>query len=102
MLRCECYIRNFMRFEHLKLAGLVLIQLAMNGDDRGFFVERWKLSAFERTSLPTAFAQDNHSRSAPGVLRGIHYQYSPAQGKLVGVTRGRIWDVAVDLRVASP
>lgn len=91
-----------MRFEKLKPDGLVLVELNLNGDPRGFFVERWKRTQFEAAGLPTEFAQDNHSRSAPGVLRGLHYQYSPAQGKLVGVTHGAIWDVAADLRPASP
>jgi dTDP-4-dehydrorhamnose 3,5-epimerase len=87
-----------MNCERLAIEGLVLVELGTRGDDRGFFVERFKRSEFEAAGLPTDFAQDNHSRSAPGVLRGLHYQYSPAQGKLVGVTRGRIWDVAVDIR----
>jgi dTDP-4-dehydrorhamnose 3,5-epimerase len=91
-----------MNYERLAIDGLVLVELGVRGDDRGFFVERFKRSKFEAAGLPTDFAQDNHSRSAPGVLRGLHYQYSPAQGKLVGVTRGRIWDVAVDLRLGSP
>jgi dTDP-4-dehydrorhamnose 3,5-epimerase len=98
----ECYIRNFMRFEQIRPDGLVLLHLAVNGDERGFFVERFKLSEFEAAGLPTDFVQDNHSRSAPAVLRGLHYQYDPPQGKLVGVTRGRIWDVAVDIRTDSP
>jgi dTDP-4-dehydrorhamnose 3,5-epimerase len=90
-----------MEFEALAIEGLVLVRLLTRSDGRGFFVERFKSSAFGAHGLPTNFTQDNHSRSEPGVLRGIHYQYSPGQGKLVGVTRGRIWDVAVDLRPAS-
>ncbi len=85
----------------LELRGLLLIQLAVHGDRRGFFTERFHLDRFRRLGLPTAFVQDNHSRSAPGVIRGLHYQYAPPQGKLVGVTRGRIWDVAVDIRPGS-
>jgi len=88
--------------ERLPLDGLILIKLGMNGDERGFFTERFKRSEFAAAGLPTEFVQDNHSRSAPGVLRGLHYQFDPAQGKLVGVTRGRIWDVAVDIRHDSP
>jgi dTDP-4-dehydrorhamnose 3,5-epimerase len=65
-------------------------------------VERCNLERFWELGLPTQFYQDNHSRSLPGVLRGLHYQRRPAQGKVVGVTRGRIWDVAVDLRTQSP
>lgn len=74
----------------------------MRGDNRGFFVERYHAADFAKAGLPGSFAQDNHSRSAPGVLRGLHYQHSPAQGKLVGVVRGRVWDVAVDIRPHSP
>jgi len=83
------------------IEGPLLIELSVLGDERGFFCERFNEEKFKKLGLPTHFVQDNHSRSAPGVLRGIHYQYSPAQGKLVGVTRGRIWDVAVDLRPDS-
>jgi dTDP-4-dehydrorhamnose 3,5-epimerase len=84
------------------IEGLKIIELKVNGDQRGFFVERFHKERFADAGLPTDFAQDNHSRSAPGVLRGLHYQYSPPQGKLVGVTRGRVWDVAVDIRPGSP
>ncbi|MEP6789605.1 MAG: dTDP-4-dehydrorhamnose 3,5-epimerase [Acidobacteriota bacterium] len=90
-----------MRFERLKLEGLILIELCVNGDQRGFFTERFKRSVFSEQGITADFVQDNHSRSAPGVLRGLHYQYSPQQGKLVGVTRGKIWDVAVDIRPDS-
>lgn len=81
--------------------GLMLIELQMHADARGFFVERFRADIFAEFGLPTEFFQDNHSRSAPGVLRGLHYQTNPSQGKLVGVTRGRIWDVAVDIRPHS-
>jgi dTDP-4-dehydrorhamnose 3,5-epimerase len=91
----------FMKFEKLRIEGLILIQLSINGDARGFFTERFKRSLFKMHGLPVDFVQDNHSRSAPRVLRGLHYQYSPSQGKLVGVTRGKIWDVAVDMRPNS-
>lgn len=84
------------------LHGLKLIELKVNGDPRGFFVERFNARTFAEAGLPTAYAQDNHSRSAPGVLRGLHFQMQPPQGKLVGVVRGRIWDVAVDIRPGSP
>ena len=90
-----------MKFVALELSGLVLVELKVLGDARGFFVERFHEQRFAEHGLPTRFAQDNHSRSAPGVLRGLHYQLNPAQGKLVGVIRGRIWDVAVDLRPGS-
>ena len=86
----------------LELAGLLLVELKIWGDERGFFVERFQLGAFETLGLPTTFVQDNHSRSMPGVLRGLHYQSAPPQGKLVGVVRGRVWDVVVDIRPESP
>ena len=86
----------------LGLDGVLLVELKIWGDERGFFVERFQLTAFEALGLPTTFVQDNHSRSMPGVLRGLHYQNAPPQGKLVGVVRGRIWDVVVDIRPESP
>ncbi len=91
-----------MKIIDTEIQDLKLIQLKIHGDSRGFFVERFKASVFADAGLPTRFVQDNHSRSAPGILRGVHYQTGPAQGKLVGCVRGRIWDVAVDLRVDSP
>jgi dTDP-4-dehydrorhamnose 3,5-epimerase len=78
------------------------IDLKVFPDDRGFFSERYHQQRFADSGLPRAFAQDNHSRSKPGVIRGLHYQHSPAQGKLVGVIRGKIWDVVVDIRKNSP
>ncbi len=84
------------------LAGLKLIELKQYPDDRGFFMERYVQERFQGYGLPAQFVQDNHSRSKPGVIRGLHYQTNPAQGKLVGVIRGKIWDVAVDLRKDSP
>jgi dTDP-4-dehydrorhamnose 3,5-epimerase len=86
----------------LHLPGLVLISLKVYRDGRGFFVERYNQARFQALGLPTQFIQDNHSRSAPGVLRGLHFQEQPPQGKLIGVIRGCIWDVAVDLRSESP
>ncbi len=83
------------------IEGLKIIQLKVLGDSRGFFVERYHAGRFAEAGLPTDFVQDNHSRSAPGILRGLHYQHTPPQGKLVGVTRGRVWDVAVDIRPHS-
>jgi dTDP-4-dehydrorhamnose 3,5-epimerase len=83
------------------LPGLKLIQLKVYGDQRGFFVERFREDAFQEMGITNRFVQDNHSRSAPGVLRGLHYQTEPPQGKLAGCIRGRIWDVAVDIRKDS-
>jgi dTDP-4-dehydrorhamnose 3,5-epimerase len=84
-----------------KLDGVKIVELKVHGDKRGFFVERFNHDRFKEAGLPTQFAQDNHSRSAPGVLRGLHFQHTPPQGKLVGAVRGRIWDVAVDVRPSS-
>lgn len=84
-----------------KISGLKIIELKVHRDDRGFFVERFREDWREKYGLPH-FVQDNHSLSKPGVIRGLHYQTQPfAQGKLVGCLRGRIWDVAVDLRKDS-
>jgi dTDP-4-dehydrorhamnose 3,5-epimerase len=86
----------------LPLKGLKLVQTKIYRDHRGFFVERFKESVFRSLGIDVHFCQDNHSRSAPRVLRGLHYQSNPAQGKLVGVARGKIWDVVVDIRAGSP
>jgi dTDP-4-dehydrorhamnose 3,5-epimerase len=72
------------------------------GDDRGFFLESWNAKVFAEAGLDMPFVQDNHSRSAKGVLRGLHYQLSNPQGKLVRVTQGAVFDVAVDIRRSSP
>jgi dTDP-4-dehydrorhamnose 3,5-epimerase len=91
-----------MKVDKLSIEGLRLIELRVFQDERGFFVERYNEDRFKEHGLPHAFFQDNHSRSSPRVVRGLHYQHSPAQGKLVGCLRGRIWDVAVDIRKNSP
>jgi len=80
------------------LDGVVIIEPEVHGDERGFFQETWKSSSYHSHGLPAAFAQANVSRSAKGVLRGLHYQYQQPQGKLVSVFAGRIFDVAVDIR----
>jgi dTDP-4-dehydrorhamnose 3,5-epimerase len=90
-----------MKVSPLELAGLALIELPIFRDHRGFFMVRYDEPRFLASGLPR-FCQDNHSRSVPGTLRGLHYQSRPAQGKLIGVTRGQIWDVAVDIRPESP
>lgn len=84
------------------IAGLLVIEPKVFGDDRGFFMESWNADTFRKAGLDLYFVQDNHSRSARGVLRGLHFQNPNPQGKLVRVTAGRAWDVAVDLRSASP
>ena len=84
------------------LAGLVLLEPRVFGDDRGFFYESFNARSFaELTGVQAAFVQDNHSRSAKNVLRGLHYQIEQAQGKLVRVSSGAVFDVAVDLRKSS-
>ncbi|WP_404482422.1 dTDP-4-dehydrorhamnose 3,5-epimerase [Novosphingobium sp. BL-52-GroH] len=83
------------------IEGLVIIEPRVFGDDRGFFMESWNRQLFADIGLDLDFVQDNHSRSAKGVLRGLHYQQPNPQGKLVRVTAGRAWDVAVDLRAGS-
>ena len=85
-----------------RLDGLVLLEPAVHGDERGFFSETWRADAWAAHGVPTEFVQDNHSRSRQGTLRGVHFQTSPGQGKLVRVARGRVYDVAVDLRRGSP
>ena len=85
------------------IAGPLILEPKVFGDARGFFMESYNARVFhEATGLDVNFVQDNHSRSARGVLRGLHYQVEQAQGKLVRVTRGSVFDVAVDLRRASP
>jgi dTDP-4-dehydrorhamnose 3,5-epimerase len=85
-----------------RLDGLVLLAPAVHGDERGFFMETYREEAWTRHGIPSAFVQDNHSRSRRGTLRGIHFQTHPGQGKLVRVARGRVLDVVVDLRRGSP
>jgi dTDP-4-dehydrorhamnose 3,5-epimerase len=91
-----------LKFIHTVLPGVVLIEPKVFGDDRGFFLETYNASRFREAGIVAAFVQDNHSRSASGVLRGLHYQEPNAQGKLVRCTRGSMWDVAVDIRNGSP
>lgn len=78
------------------------IALDVYPDARGFFIERFVASKFAGLGITEDFCQDNHSRSVPGVVRGMHFQFDKPQGKLVGVTRGHILDVAVDVRPSSP
>lgn len=85
-----------------ELAGVLILEPRVFGDARGFFMESYNRRRFAELGLPTDFVQDNHSRSARNVLRGLHYQIVQAQGKLVRVVRGAVYDVAVDLRRSSP
>lgn len=85
------------------LPGVLIIEPRVFGDNRGFFFESFNARSFaEATGLQPNFVQDNHSRSARNVLRGLHYQIRQAQGKLVRVASGEVFDVAVDLRKSSP
>ncbi len=85
------------------LEGVLILEPKVFGDARGFFVESFNAREFEQaTGLKETFVQDNHSKSAKGVLRGLHYQVQHAQGKLVRVTQGAVFDVAVDIRQGSP
>ncbi len=91
------------KFTTTEIKDLLLIEPDIFGDSRGSFSETYKKSVFAGAGIVEEFTQDNHSVSSKGVLRGIHFQRSPkAQGKLVRVTRGSVWDVAVDLREDSP
>ena len=92
-----------MKATRLAIPEVVLIEPKVFGDDRGFFFESFNQKAFnEATGTNHQFVQDNHSRSAKGVLRGLHYQIQQPQGKLVRVVRGAVFDVAVDIRKSSP
>jgi dTDP-4-dehydrorhamnose 3,5-epimerase len=84
-----------------RLDGLVLIDPVVHGDERGFFLETFSERDWRDAGVDCDFVQDNHSRSAQGILRGLHFQTTPGQAKLVRCVRGRIWDVAVDLRPDS-
>jgi len=85
-----------------RLPGVLLLEPKVFGDARGFFLESWNRQTFAELGFDLDFVQDNHSRSAKGVLRGLHYQLDDPQGKLVRVVSGAVFDVAVDLRKSSP
>ena len=92
-----------MKATRLAIPEVVLIEPKVFGDARGLFFESFNQKAFnEATGTNYQFVQDNHSRSSRGVLRGLHYQIQQPQGKLVRVARGKVWDVAVDIRKGSP
>ena len=93
-----------MKITRLAIPDVILIEPDVFGDERGFFFESFNQKLFEEaTGLSPTFVQDNHSKSTKGVLRGLHYQLPPkAQGKLVRVTQGEVFDVAVDIRKSSP
>ncbi|EKT4542081.1 dTDP-4-dehydrorhamnose 3,5-epimerase [compost metagenome] len=92
-----------MKATHLAIPDVVLFEPKVFGDQRGFFYESFNQKVFEEVvGRSVTFVQDNHSKSVKGVLRGLHYQIKHAQGKLVRVTHGEVFDVAVDLRKSSP
>lgn len=90
-----------MQVRQTGLDGLLLLEPQVFGDARGFFMETWNAARFADAGIDANFVQDNHSRSAQGILRGLHYQVQHPQGKLVRVVRGAVFDVAVDLRRQS-
>lgn len=89
-----------MKITHTALDGIIIIEPAIFNDERGYFYEGFQQNRYKEQGIP-AFVQDNVSRSKQNVLRGLHYQKPNPQGKLVGVTRGKVWDVVVDIRVSS-
>lgn len=91
-----------MKFSPTAIPDIILIEPQVFGDERGFFMETYRLSLFSEAGLPEKFVQDNHSGSRRGALRGLHYQIRQAQGKLVRVIAGEVFDVVVDLRRSSP
>lgn len=92
---------NF-NFIETKIKDLYIIEPKVFGDNRGYFMESYSQRDFEKAGLTMKFVQDNESKSSKGVLRGLHFQTKHTQGKLVRVTQGEVWDVAVDLRKGSP
>jgi len=91
-----------MKVTHTEISDVLLLEPRVFGDERGFFSESWNAREFNRAiGFDVKFVQDNHSRSARSVLRGLHYQITQPQGKLVRVLQGRVFDVAIDLRKSS-
>jgi dTDP-4-dehydrorhamnose 3,5-epimerase len=91
-----------MKVTRTKIPDVLLLDPVVNSDERGFFMESWQRRVFAESGIDCEFVQDNHSRSVQGTLRGLHYQIRQPQGKLVRVTVGEIFDVAVDIRRSSP
>lgn len=91
-----------MKIMKLAIPGLLIIEPDIFGDQRGLFMETWNAKRYRDAGLDAEFVQDNLSYSSYGVLRGLHYQQPDSQGKLVYVLQGRVYDVAVDIRVGSP
>lgn len=91
-----------MKYIQTPIPDVVLLEPSVYGDHRGFFMETWQHKSFTESVADVTFVQDNHSKSSQGILRGLHYQIKHPQGKLVRVTHGSVFDVAVDLRRSSP
>jgi len=91
-----------MEFVHTRISDVILIKPEVFGDNRGYFMEIWHEKKFLEVGIQVNFVQDNHSKSSQGILRGLHYQITQPQGKLVRVIQGEVYDVAVDLRRSSP
>lgn len=91
-----------MRVIETALAGVLIIEPKVFGDQRGFFLETFQTERYREMGITLPFVQDNHSRSQHGVLRGLHFQRTRPQGKLVSVSRGSVYDVAVDINLESP
>ena len=85
-----------------KLSDCIIIEPKVYCDDRGFFLETFQAERYATVGITLPFVQDNHSRTSKGVLRGLHFQKTKPQGKLVRVVRGEVYDVAVDIRLGSP
>jgi len=90
------------KIESVELGEIIVVTPQVHGDTRGFFMESYRADQFRELGLPANFVQDNHSRSKRGVLRGLHFQWDPPMGKLMRVTRGAAFLVAVDIRKNSP
>ncbi|KYL33199.1 dTDP-4-dehydrorhamnose 3,5-epimerase [Pseudoalteromonas agarivorans] len=91
-----------MKFTQTKIPDVKIIEPQVFGDERGFFMETFRTDLFNQHCGERTFVQENHSKSAHGILRGLHYQTQNTQGKLVRVTQGEVFDVAVDMRKSSP
>ena len=91
-----------MKLIETAISDVKILEPKVFGDERGFFLESWNANTFAALGLDLQFVQDNHSRSRQGILRGLHYQLQNPQGKLVRVTQGAVFDVAVDIRRSSP
>ncbi len=91
-----------MKITKTKLPDVLIIEPDIFMDERGYFMETWNAKKYSEQGINQSFVQDNRSHSGSGVLRGLHYQLKHPQGKLVGVTSGKVYDVAVDIRVSSP